>query len=222
MILKNLSGGPDARLQRKRRKRRAKARSSGGPEEDDIMCNNSIHVSPTKRCLSNAIRAGLELFKVSHENLGKMVVCTTGKLNYGATGAHYLHNLSRECMEQGVAIDIFCVGSNHFDVPLLQGIVRFCGGHVHIHRSFDEKAFELNIVSATKVSAYLCQATVSIMRLLIGPFYQDISCHGIRIDVQCSSCIDVERVIGPAASNVSGDDESNKGDDGTRFWDAET
>ena len=113
------------------------------------MCNNSIRVSPTKRCLSNAIRAGLELFKVSHETLGKMVVCTTGKLNYGAMDAHYLHNLSRESMEQGVAIDIFCVGSNHFDVPLLQGIVRFCGGHVHIHRSFDEKAFELNIVSAT-------------------------------------------------------------------------
>ena len=143
------------------------------------------------------------------------MVCTTGKLNYGATGAHYLHNLSRECMEQGVAIDIFCVGSNHFDVPLLQGIVRFCGGHVHIHRSFDEKAFELNIVSATtgfRLSTP-SDGTFDNSSTSVGSFYQDISCHGIRIDVQCSGCIDVERVIGPAASNVSGDDESNQGDD---------
>ena len=37
MILKNLSGGPDARLQRKRRKRRAKRKSSGGPRRM-VLC----------------------------------------------------------------------------------------------------------------------------------------------------------------------------------------
>ena len=117
-------------------------------------------------------------------------------------------------MEQGVAIDIFCVGSNHFDVPLLQGIVRFCGGHVHIHRSFDEKAFELNVVSAT-TGFFLSTPSSGIFdnaSTSISSFYQDISCHGIRVDVQCSDCIDVERVIGPAVSNVSGE-ESIKGDE---------
>ena len=210
LILKNLSGGPDARLQRKRRKRQAKFKSPGGPEEDDTMFNNCIHVSPTKRCLSNAIRAGLELFKVSHETLGKMVVCTTGELNYGPTDAQYLRLLSQECMMQSVAIDIFCVGSNHFDVPRLQSIVQYCGGHVHIHRSFDEKAFALNVLSATTGFRLSTQtgggsdnASAS-----MSSFYQDTSCHGIRVDVQCSDCIDIERVIGPAVSNFSGDENS--------------
>ena len=195
---------------RKRRKRRAKTRSSGGPEED-ILCAITAYTSPTKRCLSNAIRAGLELFKVSHETLGKMVVCTTGKLNYGATDAHYLHNLSRESMEQGVAIDIFCVGSNHFDVPLLQGIVRFCGGHVHIHRSFDEKAFELNIVSATTGFRLSTPSTVLSIMLLLQLVHFTRIYHAMESASMCSAlaALTLNRLLGQP-SNVSGDDESNQ------------
>ena len=129
VILNNLSGGADMKLKRRKRRKNKRRRSVNSKSVDNNMeAGDStgdipLHVSRTKRCLPNAIRVALELFKVSHESLGKIIVCTTGEINSGRMDLPYLNMLSKKCLLQGISIDILCVGSNYFNVPLLQNFV---------------------------------------------------------------------------------------------------
>ncbi len=225
-ILKNLSGGPDMKLKRKKRrnsKRRKRGNRNGKNEATDGEANaekNAIHVSPIKRCLPNAIRIGLEMFKVSHESLGKMIICTTGEINCGNTvNLDYLNILSNKCLLQGISIDILCVGSNYFNVPLLQNFIQTCGGNVFINRLFNEETFKLNVLEATsrnKVDDINEEEeddnNNNNNTNTSSTIYQDISHSGIKIQVKCFDCIEIDRVIGPALTNVDDTDNTNDND----------
>jgi hypothetical protein len=222
VILNNLSGGADMKLKRRKRRKNKRRRSVNSKSVDNNMeAGDStgdipLHVSRTKRCLPNAIRVALELFKVSHESLGKIIVCTTGEINSGRMDLPYLNMLSKKCLLQGISIDILCVGSNYFNVPLLQNFVHACGGKVLINRLFHEETFKSNVVEATtrKNPTLFTDNNNNGSNNNTNSIYHGVSYNDIKIFVKCFDCIQIDRVIGPALTNIDGVDMGIDGADG--------